>query len=108
MLLRENEKSRKLCWLRLFFFMYRPSETRSHLVSFQFIVDSKTDSKTGRQQWIFMDGSGHAIGFWSGWKTLCDFTQFFAASALIKLPQRFSNEHKVGNDKEEILRTLPS
>ncbi len=28
--------------------------------------DSKTDSKTGRQQWIFMDGSGHAIGFWSG------------------------------------------
>jgi len=70
--------------------------------------DSKTDSKTGRQQWIFMDNSGHSIGFWSGWKTLCDFTQFFAASALIKLPQRFSNEHKVGNDKEEILRTLPS
>jgi hypothetical protein len=39
---------------------------------------------------------------------VCDFTQFFAASALIKLPQRFSNEHKVGNEKEEILRTLPS
>ncbi|HEX6477867.1 MAG TPA: hypothetical protein VF043_03410 [Ktedonobacteraceae bacterium] len=37
----------------------------------------------------------------------CDFTQFFAAPALIKLPQRFSFEHEVENEKEEILRSLP-
>src|SRR5438067_7670334 len=37
----------------------------------------------------------------------CDFTHFFAASALIKLPQRFSFELKVGNEKEKILRSLP-
>ena len=37
----------------------------------------------------------------------CDFPHFFAASALIKLPQLFSFEHKVGNEKEEILRSLP-
>ena len=34
--------------------------------------DSKTDSKTGRQQWISVDGGGNSIGFWSGWKTLVD------------------------------------
>ena len=43
-----------------------------------FSVDSKTDSKTGRQQWISVDSSGHAIGFWSGWKTLYDYSHFFA------------------------------
>jgi hypothetical protein len=26
-------------------------------------------ASTGRQPWIFMDDSGHSIGFWSGWKT---------------------------------------
>ena len=35
-------------------------------------VDSKTDSKTGRQQWISVDDSGNSIGFWSGWKTSMD------------------------------------
>jgi hypothetical protein len=37
-----------------------------------FSVDSKTDSKTGGQQWISVDGGGHAIGFWSGWETSVD------------------------------------
>src|SRR5712692_5650994 len=37
-----------------------------------FSVDSKTDSKTGGQQWISVDGGGHAIGLWSGWKTSVD------------------------------------
>src|SRR5713226_2293133 len=46
--------------------------------------------------------------FWGAFHLInCDFTQFFAAPALIKLPQRFSFEHKVGNEKEEILRSLP-
>jgi hypothetical protein len=34
--------------------------------------DSKTDRKTGRQQWISLDGGGHRIGLWSGWKTSID------------------------------------
>ena len=38
-----------------------------------FSVDSKTDSKTGRQQWISVDEDRNSIGFWSGWKTLVDF-----------------------------------
>ncbi len=37
-----------------------------------FSVDSKTDSKTGGQQWISVDGGGHAIGLWSGWETSVD------------------------------------
>src|SRR5712692_7853399 len=78
-----------------FFFVRRPSETRSHPAFFRSPLTAKLTAKP-------VDNSGFS------WKTLCDFTQFFAASALIKLPQRFSNEHKVGNDKEEILRTLPS
>ena len=39
---------------------------------FSITFDSKTDSKAGRQQWILLDGGGHAIGLWSGWKTLVD------------------------------------
>ena len=38
----------------------------------------------------------------------CDFTQFFAASALIILPQKARFKHEVGNEKEEILRYPPS
>src|SRR5437660_12772742 len=39
---------------------------------FSITSDSKTDSKTGGQQWISVDGGGHAIGLWRGWKTLVD------------------------------------
>jgi hypothetical protein len=35
-------------------------------------VDSKTDSKTGRQQWISVDEGRNSIGLWSGWKTSVD------------------------------------
>src|SRR5258707_14438702 len=45
---------------------------------FQFIVDSKTDSKTGGQLWISVDESRNSIGLWSGWKTVCDYSHFFA------------------------------
>jgi hypothetical protein len=38
---------------------------------------------------------------------VCDFTPCFAASALIKLPQRFSFELKVGNEKEEMCELFP-
>jgi hypothetical protein len=37
----------------------------------------------------------------------CDFTRNFAASELIILPQKPSFEHEVGNEIEEILRSLP-
>ena len=30
------------------------------------------DSKTGRQQWILVDGGGRSIGLWSGLKTAVD------------------------------------
>src|SRR5216684_1881299 len=39
---------------------------------FSVTFDSKTDSKTGRQQWISLDSGGHSIGLWSGWKTSMD------------------------------------
>ncbi len=39
---------------------------------FPITFDSKTDSKTGRQPWISVDGGGYAVGLWSGWKTLVD------------------------------------
>src|SRR6266567_1594128 len=39
---------------------------------FSITSDSKTDSKTGGQQWISVDRGGHAIGLWRGWKTLVD------------------------------------
>ena len=39
---------------------------------FQCTSDSKTDSKTGRQQWISVDEGRNSIGLWSGWKTLVD------------------------------------
>jgi len=70
--LRANEKSRNLCWLRLFFLRVQvPGNTLTHCI-FSVTFDSKTDSKTGRQQWISVDGSGHSIGFWSGWNTSVD------------------------------------
>ncbi len=55
-----------------FFFVCRFTETRSHTAFFSVTFDSKTDSKTGGQQWIFVDGSRNSIGFWSGWKTSVD------------------------------------
>jgi len=39
---------------------------------FRSTSDSKTDSKTGGQQWISVDGGGNSIGLWSDWKTLVD------------------------------------
>ena len=39
---------------------------------FPIAFDSKTDSKTGRQPWISVDGGRNSIGLWSGWKTLVD------------------------------------
>src|SRR6266702_3632606 len=44
-----------------------------HSALFQSPSDSKTDSKTGRQPWISVDGGGNSIGLWSGWKTSVDF-----------------------------------
>ena|SRR2546423_1017650 len=39
---------------------------------FPSVSDSKTDSKTGRQPWISVDGGRNSLGFWSGWKTSVD------------------------------------
>jgi len=70
--IRANGKSRNQQRLRLYFLRVQVlGNTLTHYI-FSVTFDSKTDSKTGRQQWISMDGSGHSIGFWGGWKTLVD------------------------------------
>src|SRR5260221_947227 len=55
----------------LFLRVQAPRNTLTPCI-FPITFDSKTDSKTGRRQWIFIDDSGHSIGLWSGWKTLVD------------------------------------
>jgi hypothetical protein len=92
--------------LRLFFLRAQVPE-HAHTCLFPITLDSKADSKTGRQQWISVDGGGNSIGLWSGWKTLCDFAHFPAASELIILPQKAPFKHEVGSEKKEILRPLP-
>jgi hypothetical protein len=42
------------------------------LLSKPFANRVKTDSKTGRQQWISVDEGRNSIGLWSGWKTSVD------------------------------------
>jgi len=70
--IRANGKSRNQQRLRLYFLRVQVlGNTLTHYI-FSVTFDSKTDSKTGRQQWISVDGSGHSIGFWSGWNTSVD------------------------------------
>ena len=69
---RENEKSCNLCWLRLFFLRVQVLGNTLTDYIFPVTFDSKTDSKTGGQQWISVDEARHSIGLWSEWKTLVD------------------------------------
>jgi hypothetical protein len=54
------------------FFFVRGSPNTLTPCLFRITLDSKTDSKTGRQQWTSVDDGGNRIGLWSGWKTLVD------------------------------------
>jgi len=78
LVIHEDEKSRNQQRLRLFFLRVQvPGNTLTPCI-FSVTFDSKTDSKTGRQQWIFMDRGRNSIGLWSGWKTPCDYYHIFA------------------------------
>jgi hypothetical protein len=57
--------------VRLFFFFPSPGKQPTPCI-FPATSDSKTDSKTGGQQWISVDEGGNSIGLWRGWKTLVD------------------------------------
>src|SRR5258708_9929457 len=72
LVIRANGKSRNQQRLRLYFLRVQVlGNTLTHCI-LPVTFDSKTDSKTGRQLWISVDGGGHSIGFWSGWKTSVD------------------------------------
>jgi len=88
------------------FFFVRGSPNTLTPCLFRITLDSKTDSKTGRQQWTSVDDGGNRIGLWSGWKTLCHYSHFFAVSWTHKIAVRGPLHAQISQGKGRAFRQI--